>query len=189
MCPTNPDTLQAAASGDPDAWRCIIEAYSGRVYGLILSRCRNAELAEEITQATFVRVVSKLGEYQEQGRFEAWLFRIAMNLLRDELRRQNRQARAIDYESTPPEVLGYRYTGPVPYDALEQRERADALRLAIDRLPDADRELLLLRYTAELSYQQIADTLEQPLGTVLARGHRALKKLRKMLVEETEIAG
>ena len=87
-------TLTAASKGDHDAWRRLIDAYSGRVYGLIFSRCRNSELAEEITQATFAKVVSKLGDYQEQGRFESWLFRIAMNQFRDELRRSKRQARA-----------------------------------------------------------------------------------------------
>jgi RNA polymerase sigma-70 factor (ECF subfamily) len=173
--------LQAAAKGDAHAWRSLVEAYSGRVYGLLYRQCGSADLAEEITQATFVKVVTELPAYEEQGRFEAWLFRIAINRLRDELRRRKRQAIAVDFETTPPEALGGVATGPGPSDAMHRREQIKRLRAAIDRLPDADRELLHLRYTAELSFAEIAETLDQPLGTVLARGHRALKKLRDML--------
>ena len=71
---------------------------------------------------------------------------------------------------------------------LVQAEAYGQLHEAIARLPEADRQVLHLRYTAEMSYQQIADTLEQPLGTVLARGHRALKKLKAMLADNADAA-
>jgi len=182
-------TLAAASEGDEGAWRRLVEAYSGRVFGLLVRQCGDRELAEEITQATFVKIVVKLGEYQETGRFESWLFRIAMNRLRDEMRRRKRQASSVDFAETPPESIGY--ADPehaAPADPLMQAEQVSQLHQAIDRLPEADRELLHLRYTAELSYQQIADSLDQPLGTVLARGHRALKKLKTMLTESIDVA-
>jgi RNA polymerase sigma-70 factor (ECF subfamily) len=72
---------------------------------------------------------------------------------------------------------------------LAQRERLEWVRRAVDRLPEADRELLHLRYTAQLSFARIAETLDQPLGTVLARGHRALKKLKRILGEDEDPAG
>lgn len=173
--------LAAAAAGDPQAWRSLVEAYSGRVYGLLYRQCGNADLAEEITQATFAKIVAKLVDYNEQGRFEAWLFRIAVNRLRDELRRRKRQAVAMDFDLTPPEALGSFADGPTPQQNMEHDERVVALRQAIEQLSEADREIIELRFTAELSFAQIAEVLEQPLGTVLARGHRALKKLRGML--------
>jgi RNA polymerase sigma-70 factor (ECF subfamily) len=181
-------TLRAAAAGDQDAWRRLVAAYSGRVYGLIAQRCGDGELAEEITQATFVTVVDKLANYREQGRFEAWLFRIALNRLRDEMRRRKRQATATDFAETPPEAVGgqpmpRRSDNPTTEQHLLDKERADLLHLAMAKLNEADREVLHLRYTADLGYQQIADTLDQPLGTVLARGHRALKKLRALLAD------
>jgi RNA polymerase sigma-70 factor (ECF subfamily) len=71
-----------------------------------------------------------------------------------------------------------------PEAPLMESEQHQGLHAAIKELPQADRELLHLRYTAEMSYQQIADLLEQPLGTVLARGHRALKKLKALLAEQ-----
>jgi RNA polymerase sigma-70 factor (ECF subfamily) len=181
MSVTLDETLRAAAEGDQQAWRLIVEAYSGRVYGLVYRQCGDAELSEEITQATFVKVVSHLGAYRELGRFEAWLFRIAVNRLRDEMRRRKRQAVSMDFESVPPEAVGRVVPGPQPHAAIQQRERVEALQRAIAKLNEADRQLIHLRYTAELSFAQIAQTLGQPLGTVLARGHRALKKLRDML--------
>lgn len=175
--------LKAAADGQPSAWRQLTQAYTGRVWALIYRQCKNAELAEEITQDTFVRIVEKLPDYAERGHFESWLFRIALNRLRDEMRRRKRQAVPIDWHETPPETLGYNPDQPGPQIGLEKAERNEQLRHAFDRLPEADRVVLGLRFNGDLSFQQIADTLEQPLGTVLARNHRALKKLKAMLEE------
>jgi len=174
-------TLAAAASGDSDAWRRLIDAYSGRVFGLVYRMCGDRELAEEITQATFVKLVQKLGDYQETGRFESWLFRIASNGLRDEMRRRKRQATATDFATLPPESLGPDAAADPPDRPLTEREERQALARAIAELPEADQQVLHLHYTAGLGYQQIAETLGQPIGTVLARGHRALKKLRDRL--------
>ncbi len=175
------EILQNAAAGDQDAWRSLIQTYSGRVFGLLYRQCANGELAQEITQATFVKVVTKLSEYREQGRFEPWLFRIAMNTLRDEMRRKKRHASTVDLNSTPPESIGHSHDQQTPFDQLQQTEEHDQLRQAVKQLPDADQKILYMRYTAELSFAQIAESLDEPLGTVLARGHRALKKLKKII--------
>jgi len=72
------------------------------VFSLLLKQCRDAELAEELTQAAFVRLVQGFTRYQERGRFEPWLFRIAMNLLRDEMRRRKRQAKSFPLSPADP---------------------------------------------------------------------------------------
>ncbi len=185
MEPSLDATLAAAADGDEQAWRHIVDTYAGRVYGVVFRQCGDRELSEEITQDTFVKVVTKLGDYNETGRFEAWLFRIATNRLRDEIRRRKRQANPVDFSATPPEALGYQDEDPASPDApLLTAESNSQLAAAIAELSEADQQILNLRYVGELSYQQIADTLDQPLGTVLARGHRALKKLKTRLAEE-----
>ncbi len=199
-------TLRAASSGDGEAWRGLVTAYSGRVFGLLVKQCGDRDLAEELTQVTFVKLVDQLGAnggeaggYEEQGRFESWLFRIAMNKLRDEMRRRKRQARPTDMSPAAgkEDAKGSRGVfaasdeqgglGEDPAERLSRAEQVDRLKTAIAGLPEADREVLHLRHTAGLSFAQIAETLEQPLGTVLARGHRALGKLKKqMLDDETE---
>ena len=197
--------LAAAARGDAAAWARLVRAYSGRVYGLLMVNARDPELAEELTQATFVALVEQLrpdrdGGYRERGRFEPWLFRIAMNKLRDEMRRRRRQARPTDPTGRagldrPPagpaagrsRVAPDDRAGGVGEDPAAAAERAETLarlRAAVANLPEADREVLHLRHTARLSFREIAEILGQPLGTVLARGHRALKKLRAALDTE-----
>ncbi|MEO0477531.1 MAG: sigma-70 family RNA polymerase sigma factor [Planctomycetota bacterium] len=195
-------TLSAAAAGDGQAWAQLVSAYSGRVFGLLYKQCRDRELAEELAQETFVKVVQKLTSdgYNEQGKFEPWLFRIAMNKLRDEMRRRGRQARTMDMSpaataSSNEASSGWAAAeqgviagGPsmpdAPLDQLDRAEQVDLLKQAIATLSEADQEVLHLRHTAGLSFAEIAETLDQPLGTVLARGHRALGKLKKLMNPE-----
>ena len=171
-------TLRRAAAGDEDAWRVIVQAYSRRVFGLIRAQCGDANLAEEITQSTFCTIVSKIDSYTELGKFEAWLFRIAVNRLRDEMRRRRRQAIPVEDEALaglagPGEAAGAA-EGPDP-------GQMQALRRALAQLSEADQRIIHLRHFAQLSFRQIAELLEQPLGTVLARQHRALRKLRDLM--------
>ncbi len=181
------DTLRRAAQGDESAWRALVDAYSRRVYGLLRAQCGNGDLAEEITQSTFCTIAEKLPEYTEIGRFEQWLFRIAMNRLRDEMRRRKRQARAME-DDTLTGLIDAQTADAAPADAGPPREepgldpetRARLLG-AIEQLSEADRKTVYLRHVAGLSFKQIADVQNQPMGTVLARHHRALRKLRDQL--------
>ncbi len=182
-----PALLRSAGLGDDRAWRDLIGLYSGRVFALVRSRVSRPDLAEEITQSVFVTIATKLnseatsagGGYSEQGRFESWLFRIAMNRVRDEVRRLKRHAVATD-----PDLLN---------DASDQSRTktsaapADlsALRLAMGQLSESDREVIELRHHAGLSFAQMADTLQEPLGTLLARHHRALRKLKELMLATT----
>ena len=172
--------LAAASSGDEDAWRTLVERFWRRVYALVRSRCGQSDLAEEVTQSVFVTVAGKLrdGGYQERGRFESWLFLVAMNRLRDELRRQRRQATPVD----PADFTGV--SGDDADDhSSERTEEIAALRAAVAQLPEPDREIIELRHHAQMSFKQIAETLGEPIGTLLARHHRALKKLRSLMEE------
>jgi len=213
------ETLRAASLGEAQAWEDLVDAYGRRVFGLLLRQCADRELAQELTQATFVKLVEKLepGEegsqhqkdgsfqftgYVEKGRFEPWLFRIAMNKLRDEMRRRKRQATPTDMSpgaARQDAGAGDRWAaqevalaahggrqgglGENPVEVLSRGEQIEQLRQVIAALPEADREVLHLRHTAGLSFAQIAQTLDQPLGTVLARGHRALGKLKKKMAQ------
>lgn len=206
-----PALLRSAAAGDEAAWRALVELYARRVYALAKSRLGGGtarppgsdggrpggavgararggcELAEEITQSVFVTVATKLvgGGYIEQGRFESWLFRVAMNRIRDEVRRARRHAAAMDPEAF--DALPAAKTEPT-----ERPELLDTLRAAMARLADADREVVELRHHAGMSFKQIADLLEEPLGTLLARHHRALRKLKDLMTSggtPTALAG
>jgi RNA polymerase sigma-70 factor (ECF subfamily) len=172
-------TLKLAAAGEESAWRELVDTYASRVYGLIRAQCSNTDLAEEITQSTFCTVVAKIASYTELGKFEQWLFRIAMNRLRDEMRRRKRQARPVEDDS----LAGMAGPSREGRDESPMSDPAEfrALRDAVAQLSDADQQIIHLRHYGGLSFKQIAEILDQPLGTVLARQHRALKKLNELL--------
>lgn len=177
--------LARAVQGDEAAWRRLIELFGRRVYALVKSRGVTGDMAEEITQSVFATVAAKIAGaegYTEQGKFEAWLFRIAMNRVRDEGRRKARQAGTVETAvlATVPEQRAD--AKPGAGDSREQNERQlNQLRAALQELPEADREIVQLRHHGGLSFKQIADMLDEPLGTLLARHHRALKKLAALL--------
>jgi RNA polymerase sigma-70 factor (ECF subfamily) len=170
-----PQLLERAVAGDERAWREIVERFSPRVFAFLRGYVRDPELAEEIVQGVFCTVARKLVDYVEQGRFEAWLFRIALNRLRDEMRRRALHARPMDSE-----VLAD--IGPSARNEEHATgEELSALRDSIEALPEQDRLVIELRHKGGMGFQQMADLLQEPLGTLLARHHRALRKLRDLI--------
>ena len=170
--------LSAASRGDETAWRELIGRYGRRVFALAKSRCQRADIAEEVTQSVFATVATKLGQggYTEQGRFESWLFRVAMNRIRDEMRRIKRHA-----EPTDPASLSILADPERGGGAGTSAASLDRLRAAMAQLPDADRDIVELRHHGGMSFKQMSELLHEPLGTLLARHHRALRKLKQLM--------
>lgn len=164
-----------ASRGDERAWEDLVRMYGRRIFALAQSRLRRPDLAEEVTQSVFVTVATKLREesYTEVGRFESWLFRVAMNRVRDTARRMKRQASVME--------PGVMETMPGGTTVEVDREGLDALRRAMGTLSESDREVVELRHHGQMGFKEIAELLGEPVGTVLARHHRALKKLRGVL--------
>ena len=178
------DILRRVQRADPEALSDLVRFYSTRLFGLLHRLTGSRDAAEDLLQETFLRVVATIGEYEDRGRFESWLFRIAANVGRDWIRRQRlRSVQSLgspgpngepgDVRAAPAELR--------PLDRLERAERGDALLVALQQLGDAEREVILLRHYSELSFREIADLLGVPLGTALARGHRGLRRLRALL--------
>ncbi len=207
--PELPRLLTAAGHGDEEAWRAIVDLYARRVYALARSRLvsnggrggtgrgsgggpggrrgsspfdQGHDAAEEVTQSVFATVAAKLGSgaYTEQGRFESWLFRVAMNRIRDEIRRLRRHAEPTDPEAFA-DVADDGVSDAARTVEANEDESVRQLRVAMEKLSDADREIVELRHHAGMSFKQMADMLNEPLGTLLARHHRALKKLKELI--------
>ena len=181
------EVIRKAKGLDAGAFDEIVDAYSGRLYGFLHRMSGRREDAEDLVQEVFIRVVKGIAEYREEGRFEAWLFRIAGNLIRDRLRREPRetaigtvgQDRADEFESRAD-----RYTGGAA-DSLERCEDVDRMQKCLAKLPSMEREVILMRHYGELSFAEIAEFTAAPLGTVLARAHRGLAKLRRWMESST----
>jgi RNA polymerase sigma-70 factor, ECF subfamily len=178
--------VRRAKGLDAAAFEEIVDAYSGRLYGFFQRMLGGREEAEDLVQEVFVRVVKAIAEYREEGRFEAWLFRIAGNLARDRLRREPRESalgdREGNREGNRQEELGI---GTDACLSLERREDADRLQECLTKLPSVEREVILMRHYGELSFAEIAEYTAAPLGTVLSRAHRGLAKLRQWMESST----
>jgi RNA polymerase sigma-70 factor (ECF subfamily) len=170
--------VRAAQAGDAQAWTLLVRAYAPRVYAMVQSRTRNTTVSEEITQAVMATLALQLrgGSYAEEGRFESWLFRIAMNRVRDHVRMLRRRGTSLSLEH----VQAMATTAHAP-EVDEGPTISRVLAAALDTLGDADREVIELRHHAGLGFRDIAQLLDEPLGTLLARHHRALAKLRATL--------
>ena len=179
------ELLSRCQAGDKAAWDTLVDAYWQRLFGYALRATRNAELAQDLVQETFLRIVQRLGKYDDQGKFEAWLFRILVNLVRDHgrsLSRHPTQSTVIESDGERIEMTD-ELAGkvPAPHEPLHHREDVDALQIALRKLPEGDRQILMLRHFADMPFKDIARTLNCPIGTVLARAHRALGKLRSLM--------
>jgi len=176
--------IQRAQKLDPSAFDEIVDAYASRLCGFFHRLLGKNADAEDLTQEVFVRLVRSIGSYKESGRFEAWLFRIAANLARDRVRSSKRSLTIVETSGgdednglgalDSPDQRG----ASAPDRALQREEQATRLQRAIDRLPQGEREVVLLRHYGELSFAEIAEYMDTPIGTALARAHRGLAKLR-----------
>lgn len=186
------DLIRRARARDTLALDALFAAFHPRVFGLLFRLTGTRETAEDLLQETFLRVVRTIDSYVHDGRFEAWLFRIAANLARDHSRQRKRRGATVtlDAETDDGGALADSIAAmrdPAPSAALTGAEDAERLSAALAELPAADREILLLRHFSELSFREIAEMLAIPLGTALARAHRALGKLREMLHDGDDV--
>jgi len=168
--------IEAAKSGDQEAFRHIVERYQGAVYNLAYRMLGTAEEAEDAAQEIFVRIYRQLGRYDPERKFSTWTLAIATNFCIDQLRR--RRLQLVPLENIIPWART-RDSGPEG-EALS-RESRDEMQRLLKRLPEKYRAPLVLRYWEDLSCAEIAEILGVPEGTIKTQIHRARKQLGKML--------
>ncbi len=178
------ELLRRARRHESAALDELVARFSPRIYGLLYRLTGRRDVAEDLTQETLLRMVRTIGDYQHSGRFEAWLFRIAANLARDRARQLGRRGVPLSLDGgAETDALAPDLASGVddPPAQLERDEAGAQVAAAVDALSESDREIILLRHYSELSFREIAELLGVPLGTALARAHRALKRLREIL--------
>jgi RNA polymerase sigma-70 factor (ECF subfamily) len=177
--------IASAREGDGEAYAALLEAYGRRLYGYFLRATRNHHDAEDLLSEISLRLVRQLGRYEHQGRFEQWLFRIAANLVRDRIRRSKARPKVVSLSAgdDDSEPLAERLEGNSPAVDAELRltEASDEMQAALNKLDEATRQMILLRHLGEMSFRELAEVFQCPLGTVLAKVHRGLKTLRKTM--------
>lgn len=172
--------IEAAKQGDREAFNQIVLSHYQGVINVIYRMSGRMTLAEDIAQETFIRVWQKLHTYKPTGSFRSWVYRIATNAALDAIRRER--------DETEIDSLPLASKEPGVEQSMVAQERAEMVQEAVLSLPAASRGVLILREYEGLSYQEISEALDIPLGTVMSRLSYARNALKKALTAELEVA-
>jgi RNA polymerase sigma-70 factor (ECF subfamily) len=170
---------------DRAAFDELVHRYEGELYGYLRRYVRDADLAQDIFQGTFIRLFEKAGSFDERRAFRPWLYSIATHLAVDTLRKLRRSAAAsFDHPETAAEgddegaaIERLPAPTPTPFEGAVATERREWTRQAVDRLPEHLRVAVILVFFQGLKYSEAADVLGLPLGTLKSRIHAAIRKL------------
>jgi RNA polymerase sigma-70 factor (ECF subfamily) len=178
------DMIARAQSNQAEGYEQLLAAYGVRLYGFFHRATGNHHESEDLLGELMLRLVRMIKEYDDRGRFEPWLFRIASNMLRDRIRRRTASPSPTAWlGSSDGGLADDEIEGPaVTVDAaLVATDTSLELRKALDQLDPTVRDMIMLRHFGDMSFREIAQLYGCPMGTVLARVHRGLKALRKLL--------
>lgn len=182
----NPDDklIAEARKGNQRAYWTLVNRHQKTVYHVAHKIVRNDETAEDITQETFMKAFSALASYRSEYRFSTWLCKIAANTSIDHLRKKRIQALSLDREietsegTVEFEIADYSFH---PERELEAKQKRITIDEAINSLPERYKQVILFRHRDDKSYEEIADLLSVPVGTIKARIFRARELLKKSL--------
>jgi RNA polymerase sigma-70 factor, ECF subfamily len=182
-----------ARSGQEAAYRELIRRYERPVFALLFRMVRDRELAEDLAQETFVKTLNAIDSYRPEFKFSSWIFKIANNAAIDHLRRRELDTLSLDgspHAETPEAMqatalqIGARQESPL--ETVEAKELGTAIEAAIGSLRPEYRSCILLRHVEGRAYEEIAEILNLPLGTVKTYIHRARNELRLSLAHLKE---
>jgi RNA polymerase sigma-70 factor (ECF subfamily) len=187
------EVVLIARAGRETAYRELIRRYERPVFALLFRMVRDRELAEDLAQETFIKALNAIESYRPEFKFSSWIFKIANNAAIDHLRRRELDTLSLDgspHAETPEQMqatalqIGARQESPL--DAVEAKELGGAIEQAIAQLRPEYRSCILLRHVEGRAYEEIAEILNLPLGTVKTYIHRARNELRQALAHLKE---
>ncbi|WP_437920860.1 RNA polymerase sigma factor [Sphingobacterium sp. LRF_L2] len=178
------ELIQAYVAGDEAGIEVLLNRYKSKIYTSIYLQVKDEYLAEDIFQETFIKVIKTLksGRYNDEGKFLPWVVRIAQNMVIDHFRKEKRSPTVVSSE-------GYDIFGVLEFadESVESKLMANQrdldLRKIIQRLPDDQKEVLIMRHFCDMSFKDIADITGVSINTALGRMRYALNNLRKMIEE------
>ncbi len=185
---TDQEVVERASTGSEAAYRELVRRYQRPVFSLTYRMVRDRELAEDLTQETFVKVLNAIDRYRPEYKFSSWIFKIANNAAIDHLRRRELDTLSLDGgpdAMTPDRVqaTSLQLSDGVEsqLEELEARELGTQIERAIGALRPEYRSCIIMRHVEGRAYDEIADVLDLPLGTVKTYIHRARAELRESL--------
>lgn len=182
------EVVALAKAGKEVAYRELLRRYERPVFSLIYRMVRDRALAEDLAQETFIKVLNALESYRPEYKFSSWIFKIANNAAIDQLRRREVNTLSLDgapgartAEEIEATALQAVDRGESPLAELESRELGSEIEQAIGKLRPEYRTAILLRHVEGRAYEEIAEVMDLPLGTVKTYIHRARLELREYL--------
>jgi RNA polymerase sigma-70 factor (ECF subfamily) len=180
------DLVQAYIQGDQSAIEKLINRHRSKVYTYILLTIKNQQLAEDLFQETFIKVIQSLrgGKYRDNGRFLSWVIRISHNLIIDHFRKEKQMNSVSNDDSEVDLFNSKKLSDHNIEEVIVSSQIRSEIRLLINELPDDQREVVLLRHYGGLSFKEIAEQTQVSINTALGRMRYALINLRKMIKEK-----
>ena len=183
MDTTDADLVERCRNGDRQAWDSVVRQRHARVYNLAYRFTGRADEAEDLTQEVFLKVYRTLHLYRsESGALETWIVRVARNHFIDHYRKfKVEKTRTTPLEDHFDVAASPTSRIETPAEALDRKEAGDRVHRLLDKLPQDQREAVILRDLEELTYEEIADLLKGPIGTVKSRINRGRIELARLL--------
>jgi len=173
--------VQRSRAGDQSAFATLVEAHQSAVFGTVVRLVSDREVAAEVSNRAFFKAYEHLASFDDTRPLRAWLLRIAANEALNELRSRRRDA-AHTFGGAAAEIELEQLSGaPDPSEILTHRERGETIRAAVNRLPEPQRVVVVLRYFADLAYADIAELTQQSVNNVGVILLRARERLRRDL--------
>jgi RNA polymerase sigma-70 factor (ECF subfamily) len=177
--------IQQYLNGDNDSFEILLTKYKQRIYSFIYSKIKDRNIADDVFQDTFIKVIQTLkkGEYNEEGRFVSWVMRIAHNLIIDHFRRQQRMPMYDTYDHE--QDVFYRLSEPsknIEDMIIDSQIKSDITALMLE-LPENQYEVLKMRLFQDMSFKEIAERTNVSINTSLGRMRYGLINLRKLIDE------
>ncbi len=182
--------VAAYSKGDNQAFDTLLRRHQGRIYSYILSVVKNADVANDLFQETFMKAITtiKQGRYAESGKFLAWISRIAHNLIIDYYRQEKSENLVSADDIASHDVLNRRDLCDVNIEDCMVREQiSEDVRRLIEALPESQREVLKMRYYGDMSFKEISDKTNVSINTALGRMRYAIMNMRR-IAQENNIA-
>jgi RNA polymerase sigma-70 factor (ECF subfamily) len=174
------EVIQACQRGDDEAFRVLFESHKDRVYSIALRYSGDSAAAMDIAQDTFLKLLSSIQQFRGDSSFESWLYRLVVNSSLDYHRRRRRFLPLLA-EATDAALDLFGAPRDSALHELLREEQEERVQQLVAQLPEEQRMVVVLRYTEDLSYEEIADLLGCRRGTVASRLNRAHKALERRL--------
>lgn len=185
------ELIKRCQQGDADAFDELVEKYQSQIINIAYGMLSNTEDAYDAAQEVFVRIYKSIGGFKGKSSLSTWVYRIVSNVCNDMLRKRQRSASVVSINSVrdndDDKELDIVDDAPTPEELLELSEAQRTLRLAISELSAEYREIITLSDIEQLRYEEIADILRCPVGTVKSRLNRARNALKKKLLKKREL--